>query len=113
MVVALAMVERPVVATGRVAAVVGGVGSTDLAAVAGYTPNHSVTDSAAVGGDLAANGEIVAPKSDASDQKCLEIIQKIIEDDMVEKLKVEQCKFYLRKHGLRLTSKKRYPHSSH
>ncbi|KAJ9568513.1 hypothetical protein OSB04_004479 [Centaurea solstitialis] len=49
---------------------------------------------------------IVAPEFDASDQKSFEIVQKIIEDDMVEKLKVEQCKLYLRKHGLRLTGKK-------
>ncbi|KVH87997.1 hypothetical protein Ccrd_024619 [Cynara cardunculus var. scolymus] len=77
MAVALATVERagcgwPVVATGqqavdratqqlaatsrRAVAVVGGAGLTDSAAVAGCTPNHSMADSAAVGGDLAAGG---------------------------------------------------------
>ncbi|KAK9054765.1 hypothetical protein SSX86_025844 [Deinandra increscens subsp. villosa] len=47
-----------------------------------------------------------APDLDAKEEKSFEIVQKIIEDCQVEKLKVEQCKLYLRKHGLRLTGKK-------
>lgn len=50
--------------------------------------------------------EIVEPVLDANDQKTYEIVQKTIEVGQVEKLKVEQCKLYLRKHGLRLTGKK-------
>ncbi|CAH1422874.1 unnamed protein product [Lactuca virosa] len=50
--------------------------------------------------------EIVEPVFDANDQKTYEIVQKTIEVGQVEKLKVEQCKLYLRKHGLRLTGKK-------
>ncbi|KAL4584440.1 hypothetical protein LXL04_009041 [Taraxacum kok-saghyz] len=50
--------------------------------------------------------EITEPKFDANDQKSYENVQKIIEVGQVEKLKVEQCKLYLRKHGLRLTGKK-------
>ncbi|KAH6790055.1 SAP domain-containing protein [Perilla frutescens var. frutescens] len=40
------------------------------------------------------------------DQKSYEIIQKMIEDGQVDRLKVEQCKIYLRRHGLRLSGKK-------
>ncbi|KAM0039242.1 putative transcription regulator SAP family [Helianthus debilis subsp. tardiflorus] len=50
--------------------------------------------------------EITVPKLDANEEKSFEIVQKIIEDCQVEKLKVEQCKLYLRRHGLRLTGKK-------
>lgn len=50
--------------------------------------------------------EIQEPEFDANDQQSYEIVQKIIEVGQVDKLKVEQCKLYLRKHGLRLTGKK-------
>uniref|UniRef100_A0A5B7BMS8 Putative zinc finger CCCH domain-containing protein 62 n=1 Tax=Davidia involucrata TaxID=16924 RepID=A0A5B7BMS8_DAVIN len=50
--------------------------------------------------------EMVVPELDEKDQKSFEIVQKIIEVGQVEKLKVDQCKIYLRKHGLRLTGNK-------
>ncbi|GJT59429.1 zinc finger CCCH domain-containing protein 62-like protein [Tanacetum coccineum] len=50
--------------------------------------------------------EVAAPEFDADDQKSYEVVEKMIECGQVEKLKVEQCKLYLRKHGLRLTGKK-------
>ncbi|XP_076934891.1 uncharacterized protein LOC143601338 [Bidens hawaiensis] len=50
--------------------------------------------------------ETVAHEFDATDEKSFQIVQKMIEGCQVEKLKVEQCKLYLRKHGLRLTGKK-------
>ncbi|KAL8466385.1 hypothetical protein ACS0TY_035475 [Phlomoides rotata] len=40
------------------------------------------------------------------DQKSYEIIRKIIEGGDVDRLKVEQCKIYLRKHSLRLSGNK-------
>ncbi|CAO2828608.1 unnamed protein product [Amaranthus hypochondriacus] len=40
------------------------------------------------------------------DGKCFEEVQRLIDGGKVEKLKLEQCKVYLRKHGLRLTGKK-------
>ncbi|KAI3455650.1 hypothetical protein Pfo_012313 [Paulownia fortunei] len=46
------------------------------------------------------------PVLDEQDQKSYETIQKIIEAVQVERLKVEQCKIYLRKHGLRLSGNK-------
>ncbi|KAI3870974.1 hypothetical protein MKX03_029380 [Papaver bracteatum] len=42
----------------------------------------------------------------AKDAKCFETVQKIIAGGQLEKLKVEQCKVYLRKYGLRLMGKK-------
>ncbi|KAL7100261.1 hypothetical protein ACP275_09G136500 [Erythranthe tilingii] len=50
--------------------------------------------------------ETVMPELDKQDKKSYETIQKIIEGGEVERLKVEQCKIYLRKHGLRLSGKK-------
>ncbi|KAL7140425.1 hypothetical protein ABFS83_09G120200 [Erythranthe nasuta] len=50
--------------------------------------------------------ETVMPELDEQDKKSYETIQKIIEGGEVERLKVEQCKIYLRKHGLRLSGKK-------
>ncbi|KAI7728159.1 hypothetical protein M8C21_013175 [Ambrosia artemisiifolia] len=47
-----------------------------------------------------------APTLDANEEKSFEILQNIIQGGQVEKLKVEQCKLYLRRHGLRLTGKK-------
>ncbi|KAK9281375.1 hypothetical protein L1049_004275 [Liquidambar formosana] len=46
--------------------------------------------------------EIVVPALDEEDEKSFEKVQKMIE----EKLKVDQCKVYLRKNGLRLTGNK-------
>ncbi|XP_074268250.1 uncharacterized protein LOC141591721 isoform X2 [Silene latifolia] len=46
------------------------------------------------------------PKLSKEDLKNFEHVQEIIDCGQVEKLKVEQCKVYLRKHGLRLTGKK-------
>ncbi|CAN4100052.1 unnamed protein product [Withania somnifera] len=43
------------------------------------------------------------PKLDEKDQKSYETVQNIIKAGQIEKLKVEQCKIYLRKHALRLT----------
>ncbi|RZC89953.1 hypothetical protein C5167_029018 [Papaver somniferum] len=50
--------------------------------------------------------EIKVPELNAKDAKSYETIEKIIAGGQVEKLKVEQCKVYLRKNGLRLTGKK-------
>nr|XP_009414827.1 PREDICTED: zinc finger CCCH domain-containing protein 62-like isoform X1 [Musa acuminata subsp. malaccensis] len=46
------------------------------------------------------------PELDAKDRKCFEVVEKLIKDGQMEKLKVDQCKVYLRKYGLRLTGKK-------
>ncbi|KAI8552936.1 hypothetical protein RHMOL_Rhmol06G0306800 [Rhododendron molle] len=48
----------------------------------------------------------IVPELDEEDQRSFEVVRKIIEVGQVEKLKVEQCKVYLRKHGLRLTGNK-------
>ncbi|XP_031375389.1 zinc finger CCCH domain-containing protein 62-like isoform X2 [Punica granatum] len=50
--------------------------------------------------------EVIVPELDEKDQKSLEIVQILIEDGDVDKLKVDQCKVYLRKNGLRLTGTK-------
>ncbi|KAL2457357.1 zinc finger CCCH domain-containing protein 62-like [Forsythia ovata] len=50
--------------------------------------------------------EVILPEFDEKDQKSYETVQKFIEGGMIEKLKVDQCKVYLRKHGLRLTGNK-------
>ncbi|ONI15312.1 hypothetical protein PRUPE_3G037000 [Prunus persica] len=50
--------------------------------------------------------EVVLPELDQKDEKSFEMVQKIIEARQIEKLKVEQCKLYLRKNGLRLTGNK-------
>ncbi|KAM3375143.1 zinc finger CCCH domain-containing protein 62 [Capsicum galapagoense] len=46
------------------------------------------------------------PKLGEKDQRSYETIQKTIKAGQIEKLKVEQCKIYLRKHALRLTGSK-------
>ncbi|GMH03820.1 hypothetical protein Nepgr_005659 [Nepenthes gracilis] len=51
---------------------------------------------------LAASVEVI----DAKDEKSFEQVQKMIDAGQVEKLKVDQCKMYLREHGLRLTGTK-------
>ncbi|XP_026452860.1 zinc finger CCCH domain-containing protein 62-like isoform X2 [Papaver somniferum] len=50
--------------------------------------------------------EVKIPELNAKDAKSYETIEKIVAGGQVEKLKVEQCKVYLRKNGLRLTGKK-------
>ncbi|XP_050285197.1 zinc finger CCCH domain-containing protein 62-like [Quercus robur] len=50
--------------------------------------------------------EVVVPELDEKDKKSYEEVQKIIEAGQLEKLKVDQCKVYLRKNGLRLTGNK-------
>ncbi|XP_059643882.1 zinc finger CCCH domain-containing protein 62-like [Cornus florida] len=50
--------------------------------------------------------EMVVPELDEADQKSFEVIHKIIQVGQVDKLKVDQCKVYLRKYGLRLTGNK-------
>ncbi|XP_016485609.1 uncharacterized protein LOC107806010 [Nicotiana tabacum] len=50
--------------------------------------------------------EKMVPELDEKDQKSYETVQKIIKAGQIKKFKVEQCKIYLRKHGLRLTGSK-------
>lgn len=56
-------------------------------------------------GEVAFGVEI--PELDEKDGKCFEKVEKLIKDGDLEKLKVDQCKVYLRKYGLRLTGNKR------
>ncbi|PON93468.1 Zinc finger CCCH-type domain containing protein [Trema orientale] len=53
-----------------------------------------------------AENDIVPPVLDEKDEKSFEEIQKVIGVSQLEKLKVDQCKVYLRKNGLRLTGNK-------
>ncbi|MCD7457831.1 hypothetical protein HAX54_036387 [Datura stramonium] len=48
----------------------------------------------------------IVPELDDKDKKSYETVQEMIKAGQIEKLKVEQCKVYLRKHGLRLTGSK-------
>ncbi|KAG9443665.1 hypothetical protein H6P81_015005 [Aristolochia fimbriata] len=50
--------------------------------------------------------EVKIPKLDKKEEACFEKVEEIIGDGQLEKLKVDQCKLYLRKYGLRLTGKK-------
>ncbi|KAM5579603.1 zinc finger CCCH domain-containing protein 62 [Rosa sericea] len=50
--------------------------------------------------------EVVVPELNLNDAKSYEHVQKMIHDEQIGKLKVEQCKLYLRKNGLRLTGNK-------
>ncbi|KAJ7951474.1 Zinc finger CCCH domain-containing protein 62-like [Quillaja saponaria] len=50
--------------------------------------------------------EMVALGADEKGVKTFEEVQKIIEAGQLEKLKVDQCKVYMRKDGLRLTGNK-------
>ncbi|XP_050160538.1 zinc finger CCCH domain-containing protein 62-like isoform X6 [Malus sylvestris] len=60
-----------------------------------------------VGSEAEVDGqEVVVPELDEKDRQSFENVQKIIEARQIEKLKVEQCKLYLRKNGLRLTGNK-------
>ncbi|KAK9142135.1 hypothetical protein Syun_011535 [Stephania yunnanensis] len=47
-----------------------------------------------------------APGLDEKDKKCFEKVDEIVKAGGLERLTVDQCKVYLRKHGLRLTGKK-------
>lgn len=57
-------------------------------------------------GEVSDMEEISVPMLSKEDMKNFQQVQKLIDAGQVEKLKVEQCKVYLRKHGLRLTGKK-------
>lgn len=46
------------------------------------------------------------PEFDEKDEKSFETVEEIIKAGQLEKLKVDQCKVYLRKYGLRLTGTK-------
>ncbi|XP_073105776.1 uncharacterized protein [Elaeis guineensis] len=50
--------------------------------------------------------EVEIPELNEKDGKCFEMVEKLIKDGQLEKLKVDQCKVYLRKYGLRLTGNK-------
>ncbi|XP_052180431.1 zinc finger CCCH domain-containing protein 62-like isoform X2 [Diospyros lotus] len=50
--------------------------------------------------------EVVVPELDEPDQKSFEAVEKVIQAGHIEKLKVDQCKIYLRKHRLRLMGNK-------
>ncbi|OVA08310.1 zinc finger protein [Macleaya cordata] len=50
--------------------------------------------------------EVKLPELDAKDLKSFENVEKMIAAGQLEKLKVDQCKVYLRKNGLRLTGNK-------
>ncbi|CAA3032055.1 zinc finger CCCH domain-containing 62-like [Olea europaea subsp. europaea] len=50
--------------------------------------------------------DMILPEFDEKDQKSYETVRKLIEGGMIMKLKVDQCRVYLRKHGLRLTGNK-------
>ncbi|XP_010273889.1 PREDICTED: zinc finger CCCH domain-containing protein 62-like [Nelumbo nucifera] len=52
------------------------------------------------------DAEIKVPELEEKDEKSFEKVQKLIQAGKLEKLKVEDCKVYLRKNGLRLTGKK-------
>ncbi|KAK4780975.1 hypothetical protein SAY87_017081 [Trapa incisa] len=63
-------------------------------------------DSDSSDGEGAVEADVAIPELDEEDQKSLESVLKIIQDGEIEKLKVDQCKVYLRKNGLRLTGNK-------
>lgn len=50
--------------------------------------------------------EFIPPELNAADQKSFEAVEKMIHSGMIDKLKLDQCKIYLRKHGLRLSGNK-------
>ncbi|KAF6174304.1 hypothetical protein GIB67_040797 [Kingdonia uniflora] len=50
--------------------------------------------------------DVEVSKLDDKEEKSFEKVEKIIQAGQLEKLKVEECKIYLRKHGLRLTGNK-------
>lgn len=50
--------------------------------------------------------EIVMPVLDKKDEESFDLVRKMIEDGQLEQLKVDQCRVYLRKNGLRLGGSK-------
>ncbi|XP_058106988.1 zinc finger CCCH domain-containing protein 62-like [Magnolia sinica] len=50
--------------------------------------------------------DVKVPELNEKDEKCFEIVEEIIRAGQLGKLKMDQCKIYLRKFGLRLTGKK-------
>ncbi|KAF4379419.1 hypothetical protein G4B88_024867 [Cannabis sativa] len=67
----------------------------------------SICDDIDVPNEEHPNGSYINPEElDEKDAKSLEEIQRKIEAGQLEKLKVDQCKIYLRKNGLRLTGNK-------
>ncbi|KAI4355400.1 hypothetical protein L6164_004179 [Bauhinia variegata] len=69
--------------------------------------NRSSVDSKIIGYDRELEEmDLTAPGLDEEDEKNFEQVQKIIKAGLLEKLKINQCKLYLRKYGLRLTGKK-------
>ncbi|KAM6585423.1 hypothetical protein CsatB_012425 [Cannabis sativa] len=67
----------------------------------------SICDDIDVPNEEDPNGSYINPEElDEKDAKSLEEIQRKIEAGQLEKLKVDQCKIYLRKNGLRLTGNK-------
>lgn len=51
-------------------------------------------------------GEVTVPKLDEKGEKTFDKVQSIIKAGQLDKLKLDQCKIYLRKHALRLTGNK-------
>ncbi|XP_057821281.2 uncharacterized protein LOC131033973 isoform X1 [Cryptomeria japonica] len=58
------------------------------------------------GDDVAECPDLEIPSLNENDEKDYLKIATLIEEGKLDKLKVEQCKLYLRKHGLRLSGKK-------
>ncbi|XP_057976226.1 zinc finger CCCH domain-containing protein 62-like isoform X2 [Malania oleifera] len=58
------------------------------------------------GGEGSGEVEVIGLDLDEKDEKTFEKVEKSIEAGLLEKLKVDECKIYLRKHGLRLTGNK-------
>ncbi|XP_058743759.1 zinc finger CCCH domain-containing protein 62-like [Vicia villosa] len=52
------------------------------------------------------SSEVVKIGAVSVDDESFELVQKLIKDGLLEKLKVDQCKVYLKKNGLRLTGNK-------
>ncbi|CAK8560486.1 unnamed protein product [Lathyrus sativus] len=52
------------------------------------------------------NSEVVKISAASVDDENFETVQKLIKDGLLEKLKVDQCKVYLKKNSLRLTGNK-------
>ncbi|XP_047317992.1 zinc finger CCCH domain-containing protein 62 isoform X2 [Impatiens glandulifera] len=50
--------------------------------------------------------EFISTELNETDQKSFEAVEKMIHSGVIDKLKLDQCKVYLRKHGLRLTGNK-------
>ncbi|XP_045790249.1 zinc finger CCCH domain-containing protein 62-like [Trifolium pratense] len=59
-----------------------------------------------MGMDSAINSEVLELNTPSVDGDSFEKVQKIIKAGLLEKLKVDECKIYLKKNGLRLTGNK-------